>query len=486
MKLAEISLPAGPTVPPAANRAALKVSFEDHLDAADAMDATRPVSNISDTKPPIKNPRSETLDKKPQAAVCRQQPDEKPLDAEAESQVEEVSDKTVEKAEVADSAESEDQTEDGPEVKAESDDATDEQTKTENPLNTDGPSKTVAIEAAAAAASRLVSNVEPVAAAANAQADVKNTSSVTDAAVQANAAADVASERSSAAAVKSTESSKVSAVSVSSPTAIKPQVSKVSHQEPANHQAKGDAIVPATVAEGEASGTDGSSKEAAAKDENAAETKALPKVTAPKSEVAANKPVEIEAQTTVKSSEPLPLPSAGTAARSAGHAHEASRMVELSPLPTPESEPDPNVARVARGLQSAIAQRGGSVTLRLQPPELGLVRVELAVTNGTASVRFQADAESVRTLLSHQMASLRHALERHGLSVERMDVQQMPVAASAGRMDDGTQGNGADNGRSRGQFFTQQQSSGGGSARSQQHASEQPESFAQALVNTVA
>ncbi|MCC7192115.1 MAG: flagellar hook-length control protein FliK [Phycisphaeraceae bacterium] len=480
MKLAEISLPAGPPVPPAANRAALKVSFEDHLDAAEAMDATRPVSNISDTKPPIKNPRSETLDKKPQAAVCRQQPDEKSLDAEAESQVEEVSDKTVEKAVVADSADSEDQTEDGPEVKAESDDATDEQTKTDDPL------KTVAIEAAAAAASRLVSNVEPVAAAANAQAEVKNTSSVTDAAVQANAAADVASERASAAADKSTESSKVSAVSVSSPTAIKPQVSKVSHQEPANHQAKGDAIVPATVAEGEASGSDGSSKEAAAKDENAAETKALPKVTEPKSEVAANKPVEIEAQTTVKSSEPLPLPSAGTAARSAGHAHEASRMVELSPLPTPESEPDGNVARVARGLQSAIAQRGGSVTLRLQPPELGLVRVELAVTNGTASVRFQADAESVRTLLSHQMASLRHALERHGLSVERMDVQQMPVAASAGRMDDGTQGNGADNGRSRGQFFTQQQSSGGGSARSQQHASEQPESFAQALVNTVA
>jgi flagellar hook-length control protein FliK len=180
----------------------------------------------------------------------------------------------------------------------------------------------------------------------------------------------------------------------------------------------------------------------------------------------------------------LPKPAAVSASPGAGPAARAAPAAQslppLAPPPSPVAVSDPNVARVARGLQNAIAQRGGSVTLRLQPPELGLVRIELAVVNGTANVRFQADDESVRMLLSHQMGNLRHALEGHGLSVERMDVQTMPGVATPDRQADGNPGNG----RSRGQFFSQRQ--GGGSAREPRNAREEPESFSQALVNTIA
>ena len=80
--------------------------------------------------------------------------------------------------------------------------------------------------------------------------------------------------------------------------------------------------------------------------------------------------------------------------------------------PTPQTastELDPNVARVARGLQNALQQNGGSVTLRLQPPDLGSVKIQMQIHDGTASVEFQADRPAVSDLLGHQLASLRDA-----------------------------------------------------------------------------
>jgi len=89
-----------------------------------------------------------------------------------------------------------------------------------------------------------------------------------------------------------------------------------------------------------------------------------------------------------------------------------------------------NMGRLTRGLSSAINQRGGSVTLRLTPPDLGLVRIDMAVRDGVVSAKFTAQSESVRNLLMDQMGQLRQALDRQGLSVDKIEVQVTQPSAS--------------------------------------------------------
>lgn len=123
-----------------------------------------------------------------------------------------------------------------------------------------------------------------------------------------------------------------------------------------------------------------------------------------------------------------------------------------APQQTPE---DTNVARVARALQQAVKQNGGTVTLRLNPPELGVVRVQMELSNGVASVRFQAEDASVTSMLSRQMITLREALEGRGLKVQRMEAQTLPstpVQSVADTSVERRAESSPDQGRSRGGF----------------------------------
>src|SRR5690606_3609689 len=83
---------------------------------------------------------------------------------------------------------------------------------------------------------------------------------------------------------------------------------------------------------------------------------------------------------------------------------------------------DANVARVMRGLNGAVNQNGGAVNIRLTPPELGTVRIQMEVVRGVVTAQLTAEHDSVRTLLTHQISQLRHALESQGLVVDRLDV----------------------------------------------------------------
>ncbi len=126
-------------------------------------------------------------------------------------------------------------------------------------------------------------------------------------------------------------------------------------------------------------------------------------------------------------------------------------------LAPPDQEIDgdtANVARVARGLQHALNQRGGSVTLRLSPPELGFVRIELQVSQGTVSASLQSETPHVQQLLNQQLAQLRSSLENQGLTVERLQVQNLPTNTNNSANSDASPDHRAptDDGRSRGHF----------------------------------
>ncbi|MEM7577020.1 MAG: flagellar hook-length control protein FliK, partial [Planctomycetota bacterium] len=132
-------------------------------------------------------------------------------------------------------------------------------------------------------------------------------------------------------------------------------------------------------------------------------------------------------------------PTAPTAADPASNAPQPANQAPgpnapASAQPTPRSDgPDAlNEARLARGLKSALNQQGGTVTLRLTPPEMGTVRIQMQLQGTQVTAQFHAETGAARNLLQQQLGQLRTALEGQGLSVDRLGVQSMSAANAGG------------------------------------------------------
>lgn len=128
-----------------------------------------------------------------------------------------------------------------------------------------------------------------------------------------------------------------------------------------------------------------------------------------------------------------------------------------------------NSARLTRGLNAAVNQQGGNITLRLTPPELGTVRIQLNLQGGNVSAQFHAETDSARTLLTQQLGQLRTSLESQGLNVERLGVQGLNSSSNSSSLQqqqsNQSQTQAEADGRSRG---GQQQQPGNSNSESQE------------------
>lgn len=100
-------------------------------------------------------------------------------------------------------------------------------------------------------------------------------------------------------------------------------------------------------------------------------------------------------------------------------ARPGERLAKTSPVT--EVEQARLVERVARAFRAAEDQ-GGTITLRLHPPELGVLRVELRVQDGALSARLEAETPAARAVLLDNSHLLRDRLAEQGVRVERFDV----------------------------------------------------------------
>lgn len=80
------------------------------------------------------------------------------------------------------------------------------------------------------------------------------------------------------------------------------------------------------------------------------------------------------------------------------------------------------VQRVARAFE-AMGDRGGSIRLRLHPPELGSLRLEVTIRNGTMTARLEVETDSARTMLLDNLPALRDRLAEQDIKVGRFDVE---------------------------------------------------------------
>lgn len=87
---------------------------------------------------------------------------------------------------------------------------------------------------------------------------------------------------------------------------------------------------------------------------------------------------------------------------------------------------------VGRGLDTLARQRGGTLTMRLDPPSLGQLKLEMKMDGARVTVLMTAASDSARSLLRNNMGSLRQALEDRGFAVDRLAVE------TAGKSAEGT------------------------------------------------
>jgi len=116
---------------------------------------------------------------------------------------------------------------------------------------------------------------------------------------------------------------------------------------------------------------------------------------------------------------PLPTEPAGNVNRVAGGQQQVERPQhsELS-----ESDRARFVQRVTKAFQTA-SERGGPLKLRLSPPELGSVKMEVSLRDGALSARLEAETPAARAALLENLPALRERLAEQNVRIEKFDVE---------------------------------------------------------------
>ncbi len=98
----------------------------------------------------------------------------------------------------------------------------------------------------------------------------------------------------------------------------------------------------------------------------------------------------------------------------------ATSLQEPSPV-GPRVDASRFVNRVARAFQAA-DQRGGSVQLRLSPPELGAMRIELSLQQGVLTAKVETESAASKSLLLDNLPALRERLAAQEIRVDKFEV----------------------------------------------------------------
>jgi len=123
--------------------------------------------------------------------------------------------------------------------------------------------------------------------------------------------------------------------------------------------------------------------------------------------------------------------SASTPNRSVLRVETARLAQKGAPTKTAAAPPNPNraqqsqddfAAQLHRGFSAVLRQNGGSLTLRMQPEQLGDLTIRMDLQPGQVTADFEVGSDQARQLLTDHMTSLRSALEARGLSVDKLTV----------------------------------------------------------------
>ena len=132
--------------------------------------------------------------------------------------------------------------------------------------------------------------------------------------------------------------------------------------------------------------------------------------------------------TTVTNSPTLPTSELIASAEGAASRHASTQVQESnqtnatqSSQETPTVDRSRFVQRVSGAIRSA-QQRDGQIQLRLSPPELGTLRIQLTVNEGAITANLETETNAARTILLDNLPALRERLAEQGITIEKFDV----------------------------------------------------------------
>jgi flagellar hook-length control protein FliK len=113
-----------------------------------------------------------------------------------------------------------------------------------------------------------------------------------------------------------------------------------------------------------------------------------------------------------------------------------------APAPaTPEAQfVDANHPKIITGVRSELLPNGGTMQIRLDPPELGALQVTVHMRDGVMTAAFETSNDDATRMLSHSLNQLKTVLESAGVNVEKLHVQQSPKQESQSGQDQQQQG----------------------------------------------
>jgi flagellar hook-length control protein FliK len=159
-------------------------------------------------------------------------------------------------------------------------------------------------------------------------------------------------------------------------------------------------------------------------------------------------PPPAEESSTAKRETPI-VATAPQALQPSAHRAEVAAPAQDSPAPDAQNTFD----QVVLGLRGKFDPRAGKAEIRLDPPNLGSVKVSVTLDNGTLTAEFQSSSELVRGLLKDNMEKLKSVLETRGVAVDRLAVEaprDAVTSAPAGQQQNAF-GDASHDGRSAGQ-----------------------------------
>lgn len=126
-----------------------------------------------------------------------------------------------------------------------------------------------------------------------------------------------------------------------------------------------------------------------------------------------------------RSSAAKAAPEAGatSSARREPIAAKTSSARSVPPGGSEDGKNDVNVKQILRVIRSRIGQDHSHVTMRLDPPSLGSIRITMDLQRGALELRIEAESPLAQRLLSGKIDALRDALESSGISLERLEIR---------------------------------------------------------------
>jgi flagellar hook-length control protein FliK len=122
----------------------------------------------------------------------------------------------------------------------------------------------------------------------------------------------------------------------------------------------------------------------------------------------------------------------------------------IVPAPTAADFAAANHAQIVDSVHTQLLPNGGTMRLRLDPPDLGAMQVTVRMRDGVMSAEFQTSNDQAAKLLSHSLGDLKTQLESQGMSVDKLHVTSAPQESRG-------KGGESESGQQRGQSPTDEQ-----------------------------